>query len=159
MSESNVDATAFLNVDFIIYSQSNLQTLVDALGNKVIVMHVSKVKRTFEAHLELSGSCLPSSSYQISPDSLILKFCKLIDGLPPEARELWDTAKLRIFDVGIATPNRNMFYSSTICEKAIKASAAINAQITLTVYGPMKTVGKRRGTAPVAKLRRVIESR
>ena len=46
--------TRFLSVDLDIYSRSDLQPLLDALGRKVIVLHAGPVegKRSYEAHVE-----------------------------------------------------------------------------------------------------------
>jgi hypothetical protein len=149
MSMSNLDESIFLNVDLEVFSKSNLQPLVDAMGNKVVVLHVSLYKRTHEAHVELSGSHLPRTIRHLkSPELLIVGFCSLIQELPPTARELWDAAKSRIFDIGIGPPKRDTFYRATIGREAIRAAAEVRAQIAITVYGPMKTVRRPKTKQP-----------
>lgn len=50
---SKLDESVFANVDLDINSSKDLRPLVDAFGRKVIEMWVGKVRRTYEAHLEL----------------------------------------------------------------------------------------------------------
>jgi hypothetical protein len=74
----------------------------------------------------------------------------LIQGLPPDAKSLWFAAKTRTFDIGIEAPGRNSYYWSALSEEAIKAAAEVNAQIVVTIYGPMKrprSTGKSSKTA------------
>jgi hypothetical protein len=132
------DKTKFLNVDLDIFSKSDLQPLADAMGKKVIVLHVGRFKRTYEAHLELSGSPLPQVRHPKSPEALIIEFCRLIEELPPAARKMWEAAKTRTFDIGIKAPGPSSCYWSSISPEALRAASEINAQIAVTVYGPMK---------------------
>src|SRR5882724_7984074 len=88
------DDTHFLNVDPDIYSKSNLQRLVSALGKKVSVLHVGRNKRTFCARLELNRITKDA-------DSTIRAFCGLIESLPSAERELWNKAKIRDFNIGV----------------------------------------------------------
>ncbi len=147
MSQSLMDKTKFLNVDLDIFSKSDLQKLVEALGDDVYVLFVGRVKRHHEAHLELAGSHLPAASHQSNPESLILKFCKLIRRLSPEARHIWDSAKSRSFDIGIEAPGNGRYYWSAISDDAIRAAAEVGAQIAISVYGPMKVVKRPRKPA------------
>jgi hypothetical protein len=142
MAYQTLDKTPFLNVDLIVYSKMELQLFIDAMGKKVIVLHAGRLKRSYETHFELPCSPLPQNRHSKSPEALILGFCKLIQGLPPEARKDWDAAKTRTFDIGIEAPGRNSYYWSAISEKVIKAASEVNAQIAITVYGPMKTTRK-----------------
>jgi hypothetical protein len=140
MTQSILDKTRFRNVDLDILSKSDLQPLVDAMGEDVFVLYVGRVKRHYEAHLEWNGSHMPPKSHQSSPELLILKFYKLVQRLKPEARALWDTARTRSFDIGIEGPKRGGHYWTAISSEAIRAASEVNAQIAITVYGPMKTI-------------------
>ena len=130
---SKLDEACFLNVDLEIFSRSDLRPLVCAFGDEVIEMYVGRVKRTYEAHLELAGSRLRQT-----PSSIILGFCKLIEGLPRPQRRLWDSAKTRSFDVGIEAPAKDRHFWIAIPPEAVRAAAEVGAQIAITVYGPMK---------------------
>jgi hypothetical protein len=144
MAYQILDKTPFRNVDLVICSKSDLQPLVDAMGKKVSPSFVARVKRMYFAHMNLA------IGNPKSPESAILGYCKLVQGLPLTARKDWDAAKTRTFDIGIESPGRNSFYWSAISDKAIKAASEVSAQIAVTVYGPMKMVRKPRKVAPVS---------
>jgi hypothetical protein len=131
MQPSILDKTIFLNVDLDVCSKSDLQPLVDAMGKKVSPSFVARLKRMYFAHMDLA------IGNPKSPESAILQYCKLIQSLPESARKDWDGAKTRTFDIGIEAPGRSSYYWSAISEKAIKAASEVNAQIAVTVYGPM----------------------
>jgi len=147
----NLDKTNFLNVDLDIHSKTDLRPLVDAMGDWVLVLFAGRVKRHYEAHLELAGSQLPKISHSSSPEWLIRKLCKLVQELPAEARNLWDAAKLRSFNIGIQGPARDTYYWSAIGSEAIRATAELDAGIGITVYGPMRVVGRPRRKKPASR--------
>lgn len=143
MRQNVLDKTLFLNVDLDIRSKSDLQPLVDAMNKKVIVLYVGRSKRTYQARLELAGSHLPRDTHSQSPELLIWRFCKLVCGLPQDARKLWDGAKTREFDIGIESGRPYKFYWFDLSPKALQAALEVNAKISVTIYGTMKTVGKK----------------
>jgi hypothetical protein len=53
-------------------------------------------------------------------------------------RKLWDHAKTRSFDIGIESGSPHKYYWLVLTPKVLKAASEINAQIAVTVYGPMK---------------------
>jgi hypothetical protein len=159
MAQSILDKTLFLNVDLDIVSKSDLQPLVDAMGKDVFVLYVGRVRRHYEAHLEWNGSHMPPNSYQSSPESLILKFCKLVQRLNPDVRALWDSAKTRSFDAGISAPKRGNYYWTAIGSEAIRTAAEVGAQVGITVYGPMKTIGKAKAQRAIASPKKAKSKR
>jgi hypothetical protein len=144
MKQNVLDKTQFLNVDLDIRSKSDMQPLVDAMGKKVVVLCVGRFKRTYQARLELSGSHLPRDAHSQSPELFIIKFCKLIRDLPPGARDLWNDAKTREFDIGIESGKPHKFYWFDLSMKALQAALEINAHISVTIYGPMKNASRKR---------------
>jgi hypothetical protein len=132
MDMSNLDNKSFLNVDLEIFSKSDLKPLVAALGNRVMVHYLGQEFLKNKAYLCLAGS------QPKTPESGILRYCKLIEKLPPGERALWDTAESRSFDIGIEAPKRKTYYWSAVGSEAIRAAAEVGAQIAITVYGPMK---------------------
>lgn len=140
MQPSVLDKTTFLNVDLRIYSKSDLQPLVDAMGDKIRKLYVGRERRMFKAQLELAAQ--PKS-----PESAVRGYCKLIQQLPQAARELWDAARTREFDIGIEAPAATKFYWFSIAPTVIKASSEVNAFIVVTIYGPAKLVRKSRKVA------------
>src|SRR5215831_5304504 len=51
-TKGDTAAEHFLNVDLDIYSTRDLQPIVNTLGEAVIVLHLGRIKRTHNAHLE-----------------------------------------------------------------------------------------------------------
>ena len=125
-----------------IFSRSALEPLATAFGKKVLIYYLGREFGLNKARLTLVRE-------HKSPDSDILALCKLIKSLPPPERALWDSAKSRSFDIGIEAPAKGSYYWSAISPKAVREAAEVNAQIDMTVYGPMKTKGrtKRKRTA------------
>ena len=120
----------FLNVDLDIYSKSDLQPLVIALGDRVFVLYLGRPRRTFEAHLEVSKLIG-------SPESTIREFCKLIQKLPRPAKRLWDGAKIRRFDVGIDSVPKGTYWFE-ISKETVAEVAKLHATIAVTVYGKLR---------------------
>jgi hypothetical protein len=120
----------FLNVDLVIYSKSDLKPLVDAMGRNIIELHVGRVRRSYHAYLEISG--MPRSA-----ESAIRGFCRVIQKLPRPARKLWESARLRRFDIGIDSVPRGTYWFE-ISKEAVAEAAKLNATIALTVYGKLQ---------------------
>jgi hypothetical protein len=109
-----------------------------------MVHYLGREFRKNKAYLCLAGT------QPKTPEQGILRYCKLIQKLPPQERAIWNTAKSRSFDIGIEGPKRETYYWSAVSSKAICAAAEVGAQIAITVYGPMKaakTRSKSRRTA------------
>jgi len=125
-------STHFLNVDLDIYSKRDLGPLVESFGANVHVLHVgpedlSSKSGPYGAHLEIAG-------YSRTADSTIRRFCKLIEGLPKPARSLWSRAAIRSFSVGIQPGERPSCQDFTIAPATVRAVAAVDAQIVVSIY-------------------------
>jgi len=134
------EGTHFMNVDLDIYSMSDLQPLVTALGERVYVL---PPPQSYEAHLELT--CELEGA-----DGAIRKFAALIDALPGAQREIWDAAKSRDFNIGVQTAVKPVYYVMPLSCEAVEAAARLNARIVFTVYPPEATkevVWKKRAPA------------
>jgi hypothetical protein len=143
MAMNILDRDTFLNVDLEVFSKSDLNPIVAALGSKVHVHFLGMEFGLFKAYVELAQQ--PKT-----PDAGIVRYAKLIQNLPPRARGLWDSAKSRSFDIGLKAPERGRYYWSAVGPKAIRAAADVGAQIAITVYGPMKTVGRAKALRATA---------
>ena len=130
MRQNALDKTLFLNVDLEVFSKSDLRPLVAALGAKVHVHCLGMEFGLFKAYLDLALQ--PKT-----PESGILRYCKLIQKLPPEERAIWTAAESRSFDTGIEAPKQGRYYWSAVGSRAVRAAAEVGAQIAVTIYGPM----------------------
>jgi hypothetical protein len=131
MYRVNQEETRFLNVDLDLYSKSSLQPLVTTMGEKVVVLHVGRHKRTYNAHLELAASGLSETA-----DSLIRSFCALIRALPRSAVEIWNAAKVRDFNIGVQGDVHPPSFEIALAPETLRAASLLKARIVLTVYAP-----------------------
>jgi len=136
MATRSNNTTRFLNVDLDIYAKFDLQPLVDAFGQKVIVLYVGRERGLYSAHLELN--VLPKSA-----DAVIRGFAGLIRGLPRAKRKVWDTATTRDFNIGVQSAAKAKPYEIKLAAPTIKAVSFLNARVLVTVYAPeLLTDGK-----------------
>ena len=127
--KGNPKTPHFLNVDLDIYSRSDLQPLVTALGKKVYELYVGRDRRTYSAHLELT-------KITKNADAAILAFCALIRLLPRAERRVWNSARVRELNIGIQAALQPHSYVTLVSAQAVKAAAEIGARIGFTVYAP-----------------------
>ena len=118
-----------MNVDLDVYSRSNLQRLITALGKNVFVLHAGRDKRTYSAHLELARNTK-------NADATIRRFCTLIEALAKAPRDLWNRAKVRDFNIGVQAGMDPHSYEIELEEGTVKAASEIHARIVFTVYAP-----------------------
>src|SRR5258708_36458080 len=102
--------TTFLNVDLDIHSRSDLQPLVTALGKRIFTCYCGRVRRHYEAHLELNKHPIRDA------DSAIRALAALIQALPGPERELWDRAKLREFNIGVQAAMQPFSYEISLAQ-------------------------------------------
>jgi len=131
--------THFLNVDLDIHSGADLQPLVDALGKKVFSLFVGRDGRSYSAHLEIT-------EIKRTVDATVRALCGLIQALPSPERDLWNSAKVRSFSVGIQAGRQPNPCDFTIKAKTVKTVAELGAQIVLTLY-PCEPIRKRKNLA------------
>ena len=130
MKKRRLGTNQYLNVDLEVYSRSNLQPFVTAMGDKVLALYVGRIKRTYRAHLELAGSGLSET-----PDSTIRTFCSLIRKLPRAALKLWNGANHCDFNNGVQARHKPDVYELSLTPETLAEASGLNARIVLTIYG------------------------
>lgn len=132
MIRDSPKSAGFLNVDLEIFSKRDLQPLINALGQKVLVLYSAREERTYRAHLELARTTK-------TPDATINAFCALIERLPEAARYLWNQAKRRDFNIGVeAGTSSRQPREFALSTETLKAAHRLGARIAFTVYAPEK---------------------
>jgi hypothetical protein len=121
--------TRFLNVDLDLFSRSDLQPLVTALEPGAYALHVGRDKRTYRAHLELS-------KFPKNPDAAIRAFAALIRNLSSVERKLWDTAKVRDFNIGVQAAMQPRSYEIALTRETLEIVSTLRARIVFTIYTP-----------------------
>ena|ERR1700682_2776392 len=128
MNTDNQELTHFLNVDLDLFSKSNLDPLVNAIGKKVRVLYIGRHKGTYRAHLEVGALTKDA-------DSTIRAFCAVIRTLPKAAIKHWYAAKVRDFNIGVQAMTQPNSYEIALEEQTVRAASEVKARIVLTVYG------------------------
>ncbi|MBD2576598.1 hypothetical protein [Oscillatoria sp. FACHB-1406] len=135
-------ATHFLNVDLEVTSDRNLQVLADAFGEKARY-HLSsgeapgETLATFEIGLdELEmAACTPQKRNDGGEaDAKIRKFCSLIRELKGEAKEVWETASSKTFDLGYEGGLSPHYYLSNLSPETMGKIAEVGASLKVTIY-------------------------
>jgi len=119
----------FLNVDLDLVSRSDLQPLVTALEPATFALHVGHEKRTYSAHLELS-------KFPKNADAAIRGFAALIQKLSRAERKLWDTARVRDFNIGVQSALQPRAFEIKLTPDTLGIASILGARIVLTVYAP-----------------------
>jgi hypothetical protein len=133
------EATSFLNVDLDIASRVSLASLVDALGSRVFVHHVGKVKRKHWARVS-------RFSYGQTADKLTRELCSLIQALPSGPRKLWTGALSREFNVGVQSGLWPHCHEVRLSAGTVALVARLGGTIAFTTYAPVLTPGETVGT-------------
>jgi len=126
------DPTHYANVDLDIYSRVSLQGLVDAMGEDAFVLYVGGEGRKHQAHVELARS-----HSGMTADRAIVGLTRLVKRLPPRYRKVWDSAKSREFNVGIAAGLKPFSFELRLNQRTVDAVTEIGGAIVVTVYAPV----------------------
>jgi hypothetical protein len=117
----------YLNTDLEIRSRRNIAPILDALGEKVFVLHQSKRGGHYFVSLEISA-------IRKTPGQTINIFCSLIDQLPKKARSIWNRCHSRVFDLGYESGRAPKNFHSALPLSIVKRVADIGASIVITIY-------------------------
>ena len=140
------DKTHLMEVHLNIQSNLNLQLLVDAFGSDIHVHYSNLVNGVYDVRLGLR-------KFLEFPDPTVISLCEAVCELPEPAKNLWDSAIARTFDIGIEAATCSTFWFA-LTPQTLKTLTALGAQVVVTVYGPDNNEDKNR----VGAIRRVREA-
>jgi uncharacterized protein DUF6968 len=118
-------AQFFLNVDLDVETDVNPAALVQALAPDAYSLERPPGRASFELGLPVAPS---------TPDPLIREFVRLVKQLPPDAREIWERASRRVFDIGIQSRRRPFSETHSIAVETLRDAAEVGAEIAFTAY-------------------------
>ncbi len=118
----------FLNVDLDIESHHDLQLIVEEFGDNADNLYCGKAQGHYLATFE--------ARYTADADSIVSYFCLLVNGFDKEAKELWDSAFAKVFNIGYESGLEPRSYSSEIRAETIEQVAALGASLRVTIYPP-----------------------
>jgi hypothetical protein len=120
-------AGTYLNVDLEVRGPVDLGVLVRALSRVLFNVHAGRVDGAQFASFE-APTC------GADPEDAICRIVKVVEALPRRARTIWDRADDRVFDIGIEHARGRWPFALGLRQDTLKAMAAINARIAITVY-------------------------
>jgi hypothetical protein len=119
----------YLNVDVDLRSAIDPSSLVEALGNRVFILHVGRVGRNHW----LRFSLMPQPKH---PNQALRRLAALVSGLPRPARRIWNEAR-KEFDIGIQAGRGASPAEWVLDRDAIQAVGEAGARLRLTIYWPL----------------------
>ena len=117
----------YLNTDLDIESKSDLSKVVEEFGEDVIVLHHGERRGYQHASFEISVD-------NTDADSVINSFCRFVEQMPKEVREIWDGCVSRVFDIGYESGSSPQNFRSEIRASTIQRVAEIGASVVITIY-------------------------
>lgn len=123
--------THFLNADLDIFSDQDLQCLIDEIGDRAFLLHAGSFCDDFPF---LARYEIDNNPDEKTPESLILAFCELIEGLSPASRDLWDSARRRVIDLGYEGIAYRSRAEERISTYALSRMAALGIDLAWTYH-------------------------
>lgn len=130
------EGTHFIVVDLDVFSRRRLTGLVEALGDKVFVLHEGKWGSRYSANLELDDN------WNLTADQEIRRLVALVRALPVAARDLWTSAQSRVFNIGVQAGHTPLSHELKIARTTVEAVADVQGSITITTYAPDEEADK-----------------
>jgi hypothetical protein len=118
--------THFLNVDLDVRSREGLEELVAAFGGHDL--YCGKVVRSYLASFEVHVR-----SRRVEPT--IRALVRRAASLRGRAKELWEKASHRDFNIGFQAGEGPHSYEAVISNETLQAVAALGGRIVVTIYG------------------------
>jgi hypothetical protein len=120
----------FCNVDLDVHasvsSDAEFAQLIDGLAPVAYHMERPPGQATFELNEQ-----------PVEPGSAILEFVRQIEALPPAAREFWNAATRRVFDIGFESgqePHCPFHANYRLSPEVLGAVARVGGEIGITMY-------------------------
>ena len=117
----------FLNVDLEIESAIPIRLVTEEFGEDVSVLYSGQTSGGFLASYEIS-------LMDRDADSIIHRFCDLIESLSEDARREWNGSFRRTFDIGYGPSELVGMYSSRIRSGTVARVSGLNAEIAVSIY-------------------------
>lgn len=125
---SRVDTSRFLNVDLDIRSRRSPSAFVQEMQRRAFVSHDERIGSVFRVGFELRRQVA-------SVEGALRGFVKIIEGLSPSARAIWDAASERSLNVGVQAGEDAAQLVVRIAPRTLAAVARLEASLAFTVYG------------------------
>ncbi len=125
----------FLNVDLELESNTSLDAIAQAFGDRVHVLHNGP-----HGDIPYLLALEVYAGDDNDPESIIEAFCDLIEDLSPKGRAIWKKCTLRRFDIGIESGTGIEKKFGALClrlsPEILARMSAMKADVVITVYPP-----------------------
>ncbi len=125
----------FLNVDLELESNTSLDPIAQAFGDRVHMLHNGP-----HGDIPYLLAVEVYAGDDNDPESIIEAFCDLIESLSPKVMAAWKKCTLRRFDIGIESgtgaPKRFGALCLRLSPAILKRMSALSADVVITVYPP-----------------------
>jgi hypothetical protein len=128
----------FLNVDLDIESKHDISAIIKDFGDKVFILNDEPY---YEGSHNLSVE-LNDSWCQQDPETLILGYIELIKNFSDDAKDAWNKAHKKAFDLGYECGFQPYSINNQLSASTINAVASVNASIVFTLYSVQKQKSK-----------------
>lgn len=122
----------FANVDLEIECKDDLRLLIDALGVDINVQCHDRLENGND-FVSIALHSVESGAFG-EPEITISAFCDLIEKLPCEVRNTWNSCKKREFDMGFESGNSSKTFSARLSKETVARVAGLGATIEITIY-------------------------
>lgn len=130
--------TCFLNVDLDIESKYDISPIVKDFGDKVFILNDEPY---YEGSHNLSVE-LTDSLCQQDPEGLILDYIELIKNFSDDAKDAWNRAHKKSFDLGYECGFQPYSINNELSNSTINAVASVGASVIFTLYSVQKEKSK-----------------
>jgi hypothetical protein len=131
------EPTHFLNVDLEIGSRGKLDVLAAELSSRLFELYRGKVGQLDRAHYEISAMT-PTA------DVTIRALVRILKKLTPAARRVWNSARVRDFNIGIQAGATPRSAELAIEPKTLQQITALGGRIVITIYAAELTTAAAR---------------
>ena len=118
----------YLTTDLEIKHKGEMAELIQAFEQKEIMFNYDEL----EDGIWLANISAPNSLG--SPSECILVFCKYISQFNGKAKDQWQNAIYKNFNIGFEVSNDHWGYESHVSNEAVKEAAKHNSGISITLY-------------------------
>jgi hypothetical protein len=130
--------TCFLNVDLDIESKYDISPIIRDFGDKVFILNDEPYSEgSYNLSVELNDSWC-----QQDPEGLILGYIELIKNFSDDAKDAWNRAHKKSFDLGYECGFQPYSINNELSNSTINAVASVGASVIFTLYSVQKEKSK-----------------
>jgi len=130
--------TCFLNVDLDIESKYDISPIVRDFGDRVFILNNEPYSQeSYNLSVELNDSWC-----QQDPEGLILSYIELIKNFSDDAKDAWNKAHKKAFDLGYECGFQPYSINNELSANTINAVTSVGASVIFTLYSVQKEKSK-----------------